>query len=334
MLEEKMIKRCLEKKANIKNLIALTHITTSYKEFSDKLMKYMELSNRCGLSDLYYVSHGEIVLFSKNSKKFYNENKDIIDTINTYSDIVNFAKEVCNENGDPNKISCMDEVYNYLVNNPSLDDTVASKLQKLDELGINDLTLDEQADFNSEVYEPFINIDSNFRITYLDNMVALPTYRDDCVKYGTTNSCYKIVINTCLDNEKHIFLNDFLFDSTKLPSDLSNEGISKMFQSLKDSQKENSELIKKSIDLNVSVLDLQVQYARTKQQIEQLDAISNKEELLNSLADISLRLNSLRRLTSNYDDKIIEENPELTKETLVKEKRLYLERRNLNDVNV
>ena len=328
-----MQKENLVKKSSIKNLMALNYIVTDYKEFSKRLVEYMELSDKNEIYTLSLISKGNIVLFSRKAKKFYQKNKKVIDTINTYSTIVDFSREICDANGKLNESSCISELYNFLIENPSQKELVADSLQKMKDLGIGNLTFDSQANFEKEIYEPFINVESNFRITYLNNMKTMSTYRTDCIKYRTTDSCYKIIISPHI-NEKSIFVNSFELTSSSLPIDLSNDSISRDFELMRSSQEKNNKLVKNSVDLNVSVLDLQIQYARTKQQIKLLDAISNKEELLDSLTDISLRLNSLRKLTSDYDTKIVEENPELTKETLVKEKRLYLERRSLNDVNV
>ena len=68
-----------------------------------------------------------------------------------------------------------------------------------------------------------------------------------------------------------------------------------------------------------------MQYTDTKQQIESLNDLTDKDEYLLALTDISLRLSRLKNLSRNYDDAIIDGTSKMTKENLAKKKRLYLQ---------
>ena len=71
-----------------KNIIALCYILDSYEEFSERLKNAIPTKyNRSFISDLYDISMGKIN-FSLKTRRFYKENKTVIDTINKYSNLL------------------------------------------------------------------------------------------------------------------------------------------------------------------------------------------------------------------------------------------------------
>jgi len=123
------------KKSKVSNLIALTRIFEDYDDFKEKIEEYVAYNGKAGLSDLSLVSKANVVFLAFKAKKFYRENKAVIDEINAYSDIVSFAEEACTKDEAGNKTNCLDDFYeesdnyndliygsiNYIINTFSTD---------------------------------------------------------------------------------------------------------------------------------------------------------------------------------------------------------------------
>lgn len=312
------------KKSKVSNLIALTRIFEDYDDFKEKIEEYVAYNGKAGLSDLSLVSKANVVFLAFKAKKFYRENKAVIDEINAYSDIVSFAEEACTKDEAGNKTNCLDDFYDYMIDNKAKVNDISLMLYQMSRLGINNLIYDDRLNFTGKSYGACVTANKNFMIEYFANMEFMPTYREEYVKYRTTGSDYKIEILPEFE-KKDIYINNIELDSTTLPSSLTIDDITARFAAANSYQKENSARVRKSVILSTTISDLKMQYIDTKQQIESLNDLTDKDEYLLALTDISLRLSRLKNLSRNYDDAIIDGTSKMTKENLAEEKRLYLQ---------
>lgn len=312
------------KKSKVSNLIALTRIFEEYDDFKEKIEEYVAYNGKAGLSDLSLVSKANVVFLAFKAKKFYRENKAVIDEINAYSDIVSFAEEACTKDEAGNKTNCLDDFYDYMIDNKAKVNDISLMLYQMSRLGVNNLIYDDRLNFTGKSYEACVTANKNFMIEYFANMEFMPTYREEYVKYRTTGSDYKIEILPEFE-KKDIYINNIELDSTTLPSSLTIDDITARFAAANSYQKENSARVRKSVILSTTISDLKMQYIDTKQQIESLNDLTDKDEYLLALTDISLRLSRLKNLSRNYDDAIIDGTSKMTKENLAEEKRLYLQ---------
>ena len=81
---------------DINFIICLCHIVDEYKEFCEKLDKFLSKLPKPEDRDwliykLFEISYVKDVIIGFYVRKFYNDNKNIIDTINKYIDIKGFA---------------------------------------------------------------------------------------------------------------------------------------------------------------------------------------------------------------------------------------------------
>lgn len=316
-------------KIEINNLIALYHIMDDFEEFERKLKSLISTKyNRDFVHNLWKISRGKFKLGAFKARKFYKENKNIIDTIGEYSDISSFINRHYDWQG--NQIGNLHFFYQYLIEHKNEIDKILAVLEKLQELGFTSFEFNEDLDFTKETY----NIDSSYNlysITYVDNIKVIPHY-ESYIKYGTTLSNYKMELRTITNGEfskygREIILNSLLFDASRLPEKIDKKNIIDPILKIKEEQVEKSAPIRNSVDLSISILDLETQLGNTAYTINKLEGVKNKKELIEALFNIKQDVEKLRTLSQQYDRSISENEPTLTHEILDKEKKLYLKRR-------
>ena len=77
---------------NIKSLIALGHILNDFTNFENNLNKVLNKAKPDFLDNLKIISLKSKFLINHKAKKFYDQNKSVIDNINNYIDIDEFIK--------------------------------------------------------------------------------------------------------------------------------------------------------------------------------------------------------------------------------------------------
>ena len=315
---------------SIDDMIALYHIVDEFDEFNAKLNDNLKSKTddepRYFINKLSMVSWGETVIGWKNAKTFYKQYKNIIDTINKYSRIDLFAQynylDSCN--------SCISDFYNYLIKYKDRLKDILTILYKLKELEFEYVFFNETLDFTNKTYLLYDNTINNLNIYYLDNMEAIPNYRNDVVKYKTTNSNYKIILsflpsrNDFVEYSIGIQLNSFLFNIDRLPSEITKDIIIEEIKKLKKVKKDSCISITNSINLNISIEDMYMQFLKTCGVIDKLENFENKEELKQSLKEIKEALNKMHNISMQYDKSISMETNNITPEQLVKEKKMCL----------
>lgn len=318
--------------AHVDNIIALCHILNDYDEFTCNLSKLIKIKyNRDIINNLYKISNGKLVFGSRKVKKFYKENKSIIDTINKFSSISRFINYNYDSHGNLSDEYGLDYFHKYIMNHQEDMERILSVLEKIKKLGFEEFQFDEKIDFTSDEYVIDTIFGGNPDITYLDNIKVIPSYLNSIIKYKTTGSNYKIIAKVSLSNilkyGKKIIVNSLLFDPNRLPEEITKECIFDKIISLKNNQQNNCNTIRNSVDLSISVDDLYSQFNITSKTINGLNDVESKEQLQQTLLEIKERLNQLKTISSEYDDSVSKNDSTVTKEKLQEEKQLYLKRR-------
>lgn len=317
------------RKMMIKDMIALCNIFEYYEQFNINLIKFKSEKNnlRC-IYDLEDISNGKYIFNAKKIKKFYEQNKSVIDEINRYSSIASF---ICSnyKTRDDMKIDCLlDYFYEYLMKHKEKKEQILSLLQRLNELGFDALYFYENLDFTSKIYKLYTNYDHTF--IYMDNIEVLPNYQNSVVEYKTTGSNYKIFLDLSsrgIYRTKQIFLNSLLFDLDRLPDDITEEYTLDKIIALKEKQKDRYIAIQNSVDLSVGIDDLYKQFNSTTEIVEKLKNVENKDDLKKLLEGIRKNLDELQTMSNKYDESISKEHSIITKEKLQAEKKRYLDLR-------
>ena len=307
--------------ANTKNMIAFCHIINEFEKFRKNLSSINAKNYESFVQQLYEVSTGNFKIGTKKAKKFYNENKSVIDTINKYSQINEFLIEL-----DVKYETSI--VYKYIMNNKSKIIKILGVLEELKYLGFERFTLDEEFDFTKKTYEVDKRFNWNSNIIYVDNIEVIPNCGGEPINYKTTNSNYEMNLATDCDNFNNlwsnIYLNSLVFDKNRLPKKIDKETIFNSILSLKNSQKKRNTIIRDSVDMNIKILDFQELLDQIDKRINNLSNIEYKEKLVLALASIKNDFEKLKEICSEYDSSIIKQEPLLTKQILDNEKELQL----------
>lgn len=312
-------------RAEISHIIALCHIIDEFEDFEERLSpKY----NQKFISQLWNISQGKNKIGARKVKRFYNDNKEVIDTINKYSNILTFINFIYDFYGILN--GDLKFFYEYLLKNKEQKQQILAVLGKLKELGFNDFEFDENIDFTQKTYEVEPEFGRNFYIYYVANAQVIPNYKY-YVSYKTANSNYKMELSVDFgefsDYGRDIVLNSLLFDPNTLPEKIDRENIFEPLVRAKNEQKEKCDIIRNSVDLSIGVTDLEGKLKDTNDMVNNLDSIDSKEQLLAILENISTEVKKLRVLSEQYDLDISKQEPELTLDVLKSEKVKCLKRR-------
>lgn len=318
--------------ANINNLIVLCHIIDDWEEFEKKLIPV--IANKDTLVKLCDISKGKI---DKKVKKFYVENKIIIDKINEYSNISSLIHDCyCQQIN----IDSFYFFYQYILTHKDKINNILELLEKLKKLGLNELEYNENADFTKETYNVHTNFSTNFRFVYLDQLEAIPSYESNKIKYKSKNSCYKITLN--VDDEKisstsfwnKIYLNDLTFDPNRLPSELSKEETFDKILKLREQKHQQYSAIKDSVDLGIGIADLYLMFDSVNNKINSLSNIEKKEELIELLQTIKNAILEMKTISTEFDKNIATNNPDISEEYLEDEKKKYIIRRSFSNIDL
>ena len=228
-----------------KNIIALCYILDSFEEFSERLKNAIPTKyNRNFISDLYYISMGKIN-FSLKTRRFYKENKTVIDTINKYSNLLLYTNFSYDGQDYLENEESLRFFHKYIMEHRGDLETILRVLNKIEQLKIDEIKLDKHMDFSKEEYELHYWKSENYRYVLLNNLVLVPSGETDLIRYKSTNSDYKIVASrgacksSYLDAQmaSQITLNSLIFNPDKLPNDASVDEIYKTVFGLKKQNK-------------------------------------------------------------------------------------------------
>lgn len=322
--------------AHLSDLIVLCHIDNKFNEFNEEMIEF--ISQNCNKDSLFklgyklwQVSTGEFCFNSKKIKEFYQSNKEIIDLINQYSNIgtflsMNYIQET--------KVYSDDNLvffHKYILNHQEEKNKIIKLLEKIKKLGFTKIKFDNSSNFTNEIYEISNTPKDNTDLVYFDNIEVLPCYRD-CLKYQTKGSNYKMVLNYSNKPNnnsfaKEIIVNSLVFESSKLPDSINIETLLNHIIKSKDRQEESFDAVRNSVDLSITIEELDVQLNKTLAVINDLNNVNSKKELLDLLVDIKEDIEELKMISIDYDDSILDENVSVTREILEKEKRVFKTKR-------
>ncbi|MBQ6841166.1 MAG: hypothetical protein IJO63_03535 [Bacilli bacterium] len=310
----------------VNNLIAICHIIDDFPTFEERIKQENGSNNNFAL-ELFKVSHGRFS-FSMSARKFYAENKDVIDTINMYSNIMLFINEGYGLLGDVKNFSSF---YNYVVEHRDELDQILAVLNRIKELGFNRLEFDPTLDFTQKTYQVRTNYPRNTSVEYLDNMEVVPSYANGVVQYKTTGSAFKMILDmhfrSISSYMNEISLNDLTFDTSKLPSDLSKEETFDKIIALQSQRAGDYTAIRNSVDLGIGIADLYVIFDTVYKRINNLTDVDKKDELIALLHSIHETIVKMQNISAEYDQSVVQNNPNISEDMLQSEKDAYVRRR-------
>ena len=328
-----------EKKIDTNNMITLCHIVDEFDEFEKRLIPAISPKyNRNFVFQVWDISEGKFKLGARKAKRFYEENKSVIDAMNQYSNVPMFINENYGCHGEPT--GDLRFFYEYLVSHKKDIPKILELVEKLKELGFGKIEFNEELDFTKETYSAYLSLSDNFDLTYVANPQVIPNYTSH-IKFTTKDSNYKMKLRLSgihrkeiSDYSRELVLNSLLFDPSTLPKKIDIENIHGQLVRLKNEQQDKTNIIRSSVDLSISVSDLERQFNYSSEIINKLNDVKNKEELVAVLKSMKEYLEKLKTLSAEYDSSISQEEPLLTPEVLEQEKTLYLKRREWSKIDL
>ena len=315
-----------------KDLLTIAVILDEFEDFSKNVIDLLkESKNIRFFYTLNKVIKGETVLGAKKIKDFYINNRVIVDVVNGYSDIHYFIaynfdmyNKTLNEGTN--------NIYHYLLNNKDKIKNIIDSLIRIERLGFNTIYFNENFDFTNDIYRLSENPVLYTRFFYLDNLYAVPTYKNSDIKYKTKKSEYKMEMKTDMEvvEPLHIYLNTLLFDHNRLPEELDKKEIIDKILELKLNIKGQYDTLKESVDLSIGIDELKQRFEYVLNLSYMCDDLVIKKRLLSVLSDIKEELYELEYISNSYNKNIAQNYPTISEEKLKEEKVLELNRRKVN----
>ena len=175
----------------IPSLAALAHMDDRFEDFNEDLRQLGE-SKKGDIRKKVVKALSE-----KSSKKvqaFCDKYGDLLDTIETYTDLETFLSMNYTEKGKLNSYSSLQFYHDYIQEHPEEKYQIVDLIDRLYDLGFYSLTLDEGFDFTQDEHHLSPVFHKNTVITYLDNMKIDLTTDSSDVAYYTDASDYAITI--------------------------------------------------------------------------------------------------------------------------------------------
>lgn len=300
----------------IDHLIALVHIFDVYEDFIKDLdaLRNLYEEKALSISDLVSLEgkfHRGTDLNDNNLKKFYDDNVKVFSMIDKYlPNFINFIDCYCYLSSSYNNF------YTYLKNNQERLADILLLLEKLKQLGVRKLLLDENVDFKTQMFRINTDFSSNNTVQYnkhvyyMENIRIVPTSQSDIVKFKTEGSDYLISADCYCNNSIGYFTimtNNLLFDPSKLPNKITKELLFDDIIELKKEKQDACDLVRDSVDLSLGIDKLEELYSR----IQNIDfkAMSEEDRIKTrqALSEFQLLIKNLKEIQTGYNNSVINE---------------------------
>lgn len=282
------------------------------------------------------VSGKRIFMMPNDVKEFYEEHQDFFQAVKDirqvspyyiegFSLIYPFLYTYYDIPGDGHlkTYGSFGTFYQYLQDHDGEIPKALLLVDKLKELHISDVILDEDADFTEEVYNTSFD-----EIVLLDNMETLPNYNEGVASYHSTYSKYKITRPYDESvwyhkNDRKIILTQLAIDPDTLPSSLEDDDLKVLFSNLKEESMAMNQAVRQSAVLYSATKDYETEFGYLGNRLKSLSSADIAPELQQALSFGEQALNILREQQQVFDQQLMEEYPELSGEQLEKQKKSY-----------
>lgn len=325
----------------IDHIIALCHIINKYESFYQRLKDISPSMDYKFFQGLETISKGKKRTVSKKVKGFYNSNKDIIDTINKYSNFQTFISSnyIIGGKGKWKGIYTEKEEFtlikDYILKNKSQIDKIIAILEKLKKLGFTELYFDEALDFTNDNYYVPLNERVPVDIDFLNNITIIPQYKSNVISYKTNNSPYLISARVSFNYRfgdilnQRILLNNLTFDPKELPDSISKKSTFDSIVELYKQKEQITSAITTSVDLRVGINDLVDAYQKLDEVITRIkngdtEVSSSRQDIKEIYLQIGNSIAELQKIGADFDASATLKYPEISQEKLNSEVRRYL----------
>ena len=318
-----------DKKISIDSLDLLVSFYDDLDEFNDGLERILKKHRNRDVGKLLdAIAMGKkVFMMPKDVKEFYEKHQDFFQAIIEKRQASRYYVK-----GDPliyPFLFSWDNVpianfYHYLREHEDDVPKMLPVVDKLKKLGISEVTLDEDADFTSDVYYT----SSTFDITLLDNMETLPTYKKGVACYHSLDSKYKITRplderNWPYNDSREITLTSLAIDSETLPDSLEDAAIDELFSGMINETSEMNQAISRSVELYSMIIDYGGAVRSLSGGLKNFESMDISPAIQEALSFGQQAYTSLQKQSEKLDKWIIETYPAVSEDELGNLQKTY-----------
>lgn len=315
-------------KIGTRNLLTLIVILDEFEEFNNNIIELINNKDEFNINKFSKIARKEKVFGAKTMKDFFDNNKEIINIINSYYSMYSFLVE--NYDFDKGTLNeSTKNLYDYFINNKDEVKKTVDLIVRIIRLGFSEITYNPDYDFSEKMYEirsvPTI-LDEFYSV---DNPYIIPSYSGEVIDYKTKNSNYELLLKNELNGikPKQITLNNLFMDYTILPEELTKEQtIGKIIELRKEVQSQY-DVLRESVNLNVGIKELEDKFYYVYDIACICDDFDIKEKLLSIMNNIQEDILELTYQGERYQKLISNNNIVLTNDRIEKENIKELKRR-------
>lgn len=178
----------------------------------------------------------------------------------------------------------------------------------------------------------------NVLIHYVDNMEIMPEYPHGKISYQTTSSPFEIKFSTSFGEICKLYnsakVNSLTFDPNRLPSSATKSDVTDYILMKQAEKKEEYEAIRYIIDLRQVERLLESKLTKLEEILKNVDKLSDKESILESLKTIKKQLENIKNETEQYEADVTFKSTYITPEVLDKEEAAYERRKRDSEIHI
>ena len=306
-----------EKKIGINVLLAILEIE-NYSEFSFDLSVLVSQSTSPGKTNkaenriqrIYDIATGKFVFGFKEYKEFVKKYQRVFDIFKKYNCVRELTVLKYGITGIKYSMASDDyfNIYSKIYSD-SLD-RMKTILIDLRNLGFKYISYNPDYDFTSSEYCKRIK-SSNLGLSdfqFLENIYAVPNYDKNSIKYKTHESVYRMSLHydksengeRATSESRTIYLKSLIFDPNRLPKTLLYEDTVGLVLEAGDKIETLNQTIRNSVDFSSSIDSLISDYNITREIVESIAELKDKDELKETLIQASIYLNEIKNQSLAY----------------------------------
>lgn len=271
-----------------------------YEEFSEGLEKLIISEYGSFAFPMFQIMSGHDVLGYESFKEFTKKYHNIIDIMNKNKTL--YKMIVCKYQRDSRFLdgNAIDYFWYYLEEHKSDLNIIREVVKRIKSLNIYAISYDQDKDFTKDLYllqkAPIVDF------SFLENMEDVLAYEE--TSYKTTSSVYRIILkffsskNIISLYDREIELNSLVFDSNRLPSEISFATTVLPINNLTKGNEDKSEEVKNYIELSMSIDKLTSDYEDLK---DILGGIKETEKAKEILSNRLKEIETLKEIRQNFE---------------------------------
>lgn len=318
-------------RSKVKDLLVLCDMYETLPDFISSLERlYDNYPRRDIITLLDRVSKGEKPLFTPSGvQRFATKFEKQLQSMNEHSSVEEFLIRNVDENGSLGRYSALRSYDMYMTAHRDEMYRIKGLLEKIDNLGIEEIVLNQNAKISGKTYYMDKSILWNPQFYYVNGIEVVPSYDSNIIKYTTKASPYEIKLGG-YDGSfipikgSSITVTDLLFDSSLLPDRINDSLIYDHILKKRKEKEKACRQLTSAVDLNIATQDLDAQLQNLEKVVEgiQSQGPGKNIPMVNALSALREAALDLATSSSTYQRRLSEQT-EITPELIHSESEKY-----------